>query len=54
MRTRRDNAGGKAKTLASVIPGAVSMVVGQANHGMACSDAAFQDALVSFISAQWG
>lgn len=49
-----DNGDAKAETLAHLIPGAVSMVVGEANHGMACSDAVFQDALVSFISAQWG
>jgi pimeloyl-ACP methyl ester carboxylesterase len=39
--------------LAAVIPGAVGVVAGDGNHGMACSDDDFQVAVVRFVTSQW-
>ncbi len=40
--------------LAAMIPGAVGVVAGDGNHGTACSDDAFQIAVVGFVTRQWG
>ena len=34
-------------------PGAVGVVAGEGNHGTACSDDAFQIAVVGFVTRQW-
>ena len=44
---------GRAVALAALIPGAGAAVVGDADHGMACSDEAFQRALVDFVASNW-
>ena len=48
-----DDGDGDASKLASLIPGAVSMVAGNGDHGMAPSDRLFQNALVGFLQASW-
>jgi pimeloyl-ACP methyl ester carboxylesterase len=48
-----DDAGGRAAALAALIPGARAAVVGHANHAMVCSDEAFLNALVDFVTSNW-
>ena len=48
-----DDDGGRAVALAALIPGARAAVIGHANHAMACSDQAFQGALVDFVTSNW-
>lgn len=48
-----DNGDDDAAQLAAMIPGATSAVVGTANHGTACSDREFQNALLEFVTGQW-
>jgi pimeloyl-ACP methyl ester carboxylesterase len=48
-----DDDDGDAAALAALIPGAVAMVAGAADHNMASSDHDFQAALVSWLQQQW-
>ena len=48
-----DDQGGDAAALAALIPGAVAVVTGSADHNMASSDHDFQTALVSCLQRQW-
>ena len=48
-----DDDGGRAVALAALIPGARAAVIGHANHAMACSDEAFQSAVVDFVTSNW-
>lgn len=48
-----DDQGGDAAALAGLIPGAVAVVAGSADHNMASSDHDFQTALVSWLQQQW-
>jgi pimeloyl-ACP methyl ester carboxylesterase len=46
-----DDDGGRAGALAALIPGARAVVVGHADHAMACSDEAFLTVLLDFLTA---
>ena len=48
-----DDEDGDAAALAALIPGAVAVVAGSADHNMASSDHDFQTALVSWVQRQW-
>jgi hypothetical protein len=48
-----NNRDGDAERLAAMIPGAVAVVAGSADHALACSDDDFQSALVSFLREHW-
>lgn len=48
-----DNVDNDAHQLAVMIPGAVGVVAGSGNHGLAPSDDEFQSSLVSFLRRRW-
>jgi pimeloyl-ACP methyl ester carboxylesterase len=48
-----DDGDGDAERLAAMIPGARAQVAGDADHGMACSNTDFQQALVDFVTSNW-
>jgi pimeloyl-ACP methyl ester carboxylesterase len=48
-----DDGTNDAATLAAMIPGAVSTVIGEGNHGTAPSDPLFQAAIVDFLQRHW-
>ena len=48
-----DNPDEDASRLAAMIPGAVAVVAGSGDHGLACSGDEFQAALVAFLCQRW-